>query len=282
MCVVFNENKKGEKNQMNEIELKKEIQDGALKIAQMRVKNDMDLRSLNELISGVKQKIKQVKAWFAPLKESAKKTHKQLCDKENEFLEPLENIEEQGKVKSLEYTEEQKRVAEIERRRAEAEAKAKEDEKKRKIQEKIDEENRKIREEEERERKRQEEELARIKAIENEEDRKKAVAEEQERSRREEEKLKEEARKAEEKKLDLEQKKEDVYVVPKQVEPATEVKGVSVRYSWEPRVIDKALVPDRYKVVDLAMLKKIGTATKGEEIVAGVEWMKQATQSNRS
>lgn len=62
----------------------------------------------------------------------------------------------------------------------------------------------------------------------------------------------------------------------------TEIKGVSTRYFWEPKVVDKALVPDRYKIVDLAMLKKIGTATKGEEVVAGVEWVKQAVQSVRS
>ena len=227
---------------MNEVELKKEIQEKALTVQKMQVKNDIDLRLVTDFVMDIKKKAKQVKEWFAPLKESARQTHKQLCDKENEFLGPLESLERVAKTKMVEYTEEQKRITDIARRKAEAEASAKEEERKRKIQEKIDAE-------------------------------KKAADE----ATSEEERIR-----AENKARELEQKKEEVYVAPKEVQAPTEIKGVSTRYFWEPKVVDKALVPDRYKIVDLAMLKKIGTATKGEEVVAGVEWVKQAVQSVRS
>ena len=207
--------------------------------------------------------------------DAANRLHKMLCSKRNAICDPVKSAYKIIKDRIALWDDEQNRKREEAIRKAEEEAAAKEREKQAKIQAKIDEENRKVAEAKEKERKIQ---AAKDALIEKEKNKKKA----EEMQRQEEARKKEQARideenrlKAEEKQRYLQEKKENVYVAPKPVAFRATPNGVSTRFSYEPTVLNKALVPDCYKTVDLAALKRAQGAAKGGLNVPGVRFTKR-------
>lgn len=76
----------------------------------------------------------------------------------------------------------------------------------------------------------------------------------------------------------------EVYVAPAPVAVGIQKpNGIGVRYEFVPEVTNKAAVPDDYKVVDLAALKRVGNATKDNPpTIAGVKWIKRPVVSGRT
>lgn len=167
--------------------------------------------------------------------EMAHSLHKSLTAKRNAIIEGPKKAYKLLKDRIAQWQWEQEQKRLEAQRKAEEEARRKESEKQAKIQEKIDEERRRAQE------------------AENEADRLKAQA-----------------------KIDsLEEKKENVYVAPKIVAPVSTPSGTSVNFDYEPIIEDKAAVPEMYKVVDVAMLKKMQKQAKGQLEVPGVRWNKK-------
>jgi len=105
---------------------------------------------------------------------------------------------------------------------------------------------------------------------------------------KEREKLLKKAEKAEaqgdtEKANELVNAASEVYVAPTPVVTAAiKPAGISTRYEFVPEVYDKRAVPDDYKSVDLAALKRVGNATKdAPPTIAGVRWLKRPVVSGR-
>ena len=76
----------------------------------------------------------------------------------------------------------------------------------------------------------------------------------------------------------------EVYVAAAPVMAGTvKPAGIGVRYEFIPEITDKKAVPDDYKIVDLAALKKTGNATKDNPpTIAGVRWVKRPVVSGRT
>ena len=94
-------------------------------IQEITINNDEDNMKAGNFLKQIKPVIKQIKEYWKPLKESAKKAHSDLCSKEKEMLEPLEKAEIQIKAKMSVYITEQEEKA---RREQEALRKAQEEE----------------------------------------------------------------------------------------------------------------------------------------------------------
>ena len=77
-------------------------------------------------------------------------------------------------------------------------------------------------------------------------------------------------------------RKVDLTFAPKVEAYIPPVVGQSSRTVWKARVVDAKLVPDEYKVVDIAMLDKLAQATKGKVPVAGVEFYSEQIMSARA
>ena len=78
------------------------------------------------------------------------------------------------------------------------------------------------------------------------------------------------------------QNKASAVVAPKVEAYIPPVVGQSSRTVWKSRVVDAKLVPDEYKVVDIAMLDKLAQATKGKVPVPGVEFYGEQIMSARA
>jgi Mg-chelatase subunit ChlI len=77
------------------------------------------------------------------------------------------------------------------------------------------------------------------------------------------------------------EKAEEVYVPAKAVPTVAAPAGASMKFTWDPEVFNKAEVPDAYKTVDLAALRKAQEAVKGELVVPGVRFTKRPIGSIR-
>lgn len=90
--------------------------------------NDDDYEKAAEFTQGVKANMKEVKDYFAPMKEAAHKAHAEICARENQMLAPLVKAEKQCKNAMSDYIRKKQELArqqEAEMRRlAEAEAEA--------------------------------------------------------------------------------------------------------------------------------------------------------------
>jgi hypothetical protein len=63
------------------------------------------------------------------------------------------------------------------------------------------------------------------------------------------------------------------YVAPAPVDAqVAQVKGVGVTMVWDFRIVDEAVIPREYMLVNEAAIRNIGKATKGKAKVAGVEF----------
>lgn len=94
-------------------------------IKEITINNDEDNIKAGNFLKEIKPVIKNIKEYWKPLKESAKKAHSDLCAKEKEMLKPLEEAETQIKAKMSVYITEQEEKA---RKEQEALRKAQEEE----------------------------------------------------------------------------------------------------------------------------------------------------------
>lgn len=80
-------------------------------IQEISINNDEDNVKAGNFLKQIKPVIKNIKEYWKPLKESAKKAHSDLCAREKTMLEPLESAETQIKVKMSTYIAEQEEKA---------------------------------------------------------------------------------------------------------------------------------------------------------------------------
>ena len=96
------------------------------------IKDEHDFSEAGLLGQRIKQSAGKVKDFFKPLKDSAHKAHKAVCDREAEMLKPLNDAEKVVKGAMNTYTqqqrEEQRRIEAEARRKAQEEANRKLDE----------------------------------------------------------------------------------------------------------------------------------------------------------
>lgn len=74
---------------MNELELQMKV-DELSHTAPIIVNSDDDYKVAKDYLTKINGNIKEVKAYWKPLKEDAKKAHSNLCTREKEMLKPLE------------------------------------------------------------------------------------------------------------------------------------------------------------------------------------------------
>lgn len=72
-------------------------------------------------------------------------------------------------------------------------------------------------------------------------------------------------------KVETLQLREAMVVAPVVAREPPKVTGVSTREVWKFRVTNAALVPDQYKVIDEARIRKVVQALKGDAAIPGVE-----------
>lgn len=107
-----------------------EIKDSVTNVERMAseivIKSDEDLQSAVDFVKTIKESASKVTEFFKPMKDSAYKAHKSVCDREKGMLKPLQAAEKEVKAKIGDWTREQERIrlekeAEM-RRQAEAES----------------------------------------------------------------------------------------------------------------------------------------------------------------
>lgn len=112
-----------EDNQLTIIE--KEQKSILDQIQEITINNEEDNIKAGNFLKQIKPVIKNIETYWKPLKESASKAHKDLCDKEKEMLKPLKEAEIEIKAKMSKYISEQEEKA---RKEQEALRKAQEEE----------------------------------------------------------------------------------------------------------------------------------------------------------
>lgn len=80
-------------------------------IQEITINNDEDNIKAGNFLKLIKPVIKNIKGYWKPLKESAKKAHSDLCAREKAMLEPLESAETEIKAKISVYITEQEEKA---------------------------------------------------------------------------------------------------------------------------------------------------------------------------
>jgi len=80
-------------------------------IKEISINNEKENQEAGNFLRQIKPIIKNIKEYWKPLKESAKKAHSDLCAKEKEMLMPLEEAETQIKAKMSVYIMEQEEKA---------------------------------------------------------------------------------------------------------------------------------------------------------------------------
>jgi len=202
----------------------------------------------------VKTLSKKIGGFFAPHVKRAHDVWNGLTSDRKTHLDPLIEIERVIKDKMATWYEEQKRIEEEKQRKADEEAR-REEERQRKVKE---DQERKWREKEEAKRK----EAERLEAEGKAEEAKKAQ---------------EAADKAAEKAEERAEEKENVQVDSRIVAPQVEkVKGVKTIETWGYGVEDFSKIPDTFKMVDDAKIKKTVNALKAEAttVIPGIRIIK--------
>lgn len=80
-------------------------------IKEITIQNEEDNIKAGNFLKQIKPVIKNIKEYWKPLKESAKKAHSDLCEREKTMLEPLELAENEIKQKMSNYIMEQEKKA---------------------------------------------------------------------------------------------------------------------------------------------------------------------------
>jgi hypothetical protein len=258
---------------MNEIALSEGLKKEVATLEEMTrtvaVRNPEERTAVYQLVQSVKTKKRMIVDFFADSKAKANAAWKAIVGMEKNEVDKLDAFEAAGKRAILIYDQEQERIRQAEQRRLQAIA----DEQARKEREKAEAEAR---------RQREIEEAARRKA---EEARRAAEAA----NAAERAKLIREAEAADRKAAAASAKAENqtetaaavvapvVTIAPVAVKQA----GESTRDIWHFRVIDAALVPNEYKIVNEKALDGIAKATKGSIVIPGVEFYAEKTLAMR-
>jgi hypothetical protein len=80
-------------------------------IKDIQITNDDENKNAGEFLKQIKTASKNIETYWKPLKESAKKAHSDLCEKEKQMLNPLKEAEIQIKAKMSVYILEQEKKA---------------------------------------------------------------------------------------------------------------------------------------------------------------------------
>ena len=248
------------------------------------------------MIMGLK---KTIVTDFEKPKKLAKAAHQAVCDQEAGHLKPLEEAESILKLKAMAWEEKAKKEAAEEQARLAAKAKAEEDEKRRALEaraakaeaeaklerEKKEKAEREMREAQEAQRKAEEAaktaknaaERARLEKVQAE------AREQAEKSRREAAEAAEKEAKQNAKNEALTEKAAEVFVpVPVVQAETVEVKGQSMIDTYDIKVVDASIVPEQWKIVDVAGALAFVKATKGTRPIAGIEIIKGKRMSSRA
>ena len=112
-----------------EEELGVEVTEIEVRAQAVTINSDQDYEAAGEFGVMLKKKAAEVTEFFKPLKDSAYKAHKAICDREKEMLTPLRNAEKTLKKTMGDYAMEQERkrreAEEAARRAAEEESRRK-------------------------------------------------------------------------------------------------------------------------------------------------------------
>lgn len=108
----------------NETELRQEGLTIYNKTVNITVKSDEDYKEVAELAKKVKSKISEVETFFKPMVQAAFQAHKEIKNKENEFLRPLEDAQANIRQALNQYATEQEAKRRAEQQRLEAIARA--------------------------------------------------------------------------------------------------------------------------------------------------------------
>jgi chromosome segregation ATPase len=113
-------------NQIIETELEQNIESLTVTANSLTISTQSDYEGAVAFVKDIKQTAKQISDYWKPLKESAQKAHKAICEREKALLSPLEEAERSVKKAMVEYdrklqeeAERQRRVIEEQRREAE-------------------------------------------------------------------------------------------------------------------------------------------------------------------
>lgn len=90
----------------------------------LEISGEADLKTAAGLMDGFKKAKKSVTDFFKPMKDSAHRAHKEICDREKSLLTPYDDADRAVKGKVTAYNAEQRRLAEIEAARIRAAQKA--------------------------------------------------------------------------------------------------------------------------------------------------------------
>ena len=115
-----------------EEELGVEVTEIEVRAQAVTINSDQDYEAAGEFGVMLKKKAAEVTEFFKPLKDSAYKAHKAICDREKEMLTPLRNAEKTLKKTMGDYAMEQERKR---REAEEAARRAAEEESRRKLEE---------------------------------------------------------------------------------------------------------------------------------------------------
>lgn len=86
----------------------------------LEIKSEDDLHIASQLMNGFKTARQSIEAFFKPMKDSAFKAHRAVCDREKSMLTPYDTADKAIKAKVTAYTAEQRRLAAIETARLQA------------------------------------------------------------------------------------------------------------------------------------------------------------------
>jgi len=246
--------------------------DLATRAAGIQVVDQASANQATELILLGKDAIKKIKAFFAPMKESAWTAHQEIVQKEKAELAKVEPVVDvlNGRVSSWRAEEQRKRdVAEAERLRIEREKQRLEEEAFRKARE--------AEEQAERERKRLEEEAERLERLRREAAKNadneitlKRIEEEREKLRLQAAENQKRADEATNQAID-EAAEAEAALAPAPIGPeAPKTEGLAMRGNWCFEVVDPAAVPRQYMMPDEIKIGKVVRALKGQITIPGV------------
>lgn len=236
----------------------KELEENAVvlmkKADALVIKNQTDYEAAAFELDGVKSLAKKIENFFEPHVKRAHDVWKGLTTDRKKHLDPLAQVERIIKSKMADYYEEQKRIEAEKQRKAEEAARA-EEERQRKIKE---EQERKWREKEEAKRK----EAERLAAEGREEEARKA-----------QEAAEKAAAKADERAEEAMSVQVEAQIVAPQVD---KVKGVKTIEVWNYEVVDFSKIPDLFKMVDDAKIRKQVSALKQDApmVIPGIKVIK--------
>lgn len=102
---------------MNELILRKNINDIIIQIQLKKIENDEQYRFTGEWLKRVKETEKMVDGYFEPLRKKAYATYKEILDKAKEIKEPLIKVESVVKKMRTDYKLKRKAEAQAEKER---------------------------------------------------------------------------------------------------------------------------------------------------------------------